>query len=83
MSNESHFRETVGYHNEHHDFPNIPGSRLPELRRIAAEFYDPLPKCESWVMVLYNYIFDPNISAFSRVMRHTLSDKDIADIRKQ
>ena len=77
------FGFNVGYHNEHHDFPNIPGSRLPELRRIAAEFYDPLPKCESWVGVLFNYIFDPNISAFSRVMRHTLSDKDIAEIRKQ
>ncbi|GAX10773.1 sphingolipid Delta-4 desaturase [Fistulifera solaris] len=77
------FGFNVGYHNEHHDFPNIPGSRLPELRRIAAEFYDPLPKCESWVMVLYNYITDPNISAFSRVMRHTLTDKEIAEIRKQ
>ena len=46
----------VGYHNEHHDFPYIAWTRLPELRRIAAEFYDPLPQVTSWCGDLVVYI---------------------------
>jgi sphingolipid delta-4 desaturase len=57
----------VGYHNEHHDFPFIPGSRLPEVRRIAPEFYDPLPHYSSWCKVVTDYIADASVGPFSRV----------------
>jgi len=59
----------VGYHNEHHDFPNIPWSKLPEVRKIAPEFYDNLPQCKSWPGVIARYIFDDSITPFSRVKR--------------
>jgi len=59
----------VGYHNEHHDFPNIPGSRLPEVKRIAPEFYDDLPQCPSWPGMVFNFIFDDNITLYSRMKR--------------
>ena len=45
----------VGYHNEHHDFCNIPVS-LPALKKLAPEFYDNLAVCDSWVGVIWDYI---------------------------
>nr|AIM40227.1 desaturase [Cydia pomonella] len=59
----------VGYHMEHHDFPAVPGSRLPEVKRIAGEFYDDLPQHHSWVSVLYDFVMDPEIGPYARIKR--------------
>lgn len=65
----------VGYHNEHHDFPNIPWSNLPKVREIAPEFYNDLPQCTSWCGAIFRYIFDNSISPYSRVKRTGESGK--------
>ncbi|XP_053688270.1 sphingolipid delta(4)-desaturase DES1-like [Sabethes cyaneus] len=62
----------VGYHNEHHDFPSIPGSRLPEVKKIAPEFYETIPYHTSYIRVLYNFVTDPAISLYARVKRKPL-----------
>lgn len=59
----------VGYHNEHHDFPNIPGSRLPELKKMAPEYYNNLHSYNSWTKVIFQFLFDKNITLFSRTKR--------------
>jgi len=59
----------VGYHNEHHDFPSIPWTRLPELRALAPEFYDVIPSHPSWPMITLNFIRDPNVGIFARAKR--------------
>ena len=47
----------VGYHQEHHDFPTVPFTRLPDLKRIGD--YDQLPSHRSWVAVLWKFLTDP------------------------
>jgi sphingolipid delta-4 desaturase len=59
----------VGYHNEHHDFPRVPGSRLAKVKEIASEYYDTLPSYNSWTKVIFDYVTDPTVGPFSRVMR--------------
>eukprot|EP01038_Epipyxis_sp_PR26KG_P006131 gene6131-8454_t len=59
----------VGYHNEHHDFPRVPGWRLPQVKAIAPEFYDNLPQHKSWTYVLWRFLSDPSISPYSRAIR--------------
>lgn len=59
----------VGYHNEHHDFPRVPGWKLPLVKSMAPEYYDNLPQHKSWVMVLWNYVTDPNMGPFYRIQR--------------
>lgn len=59
----------VGLHNEHHDFPAIPWTRLPKLNAIASEFYNDLPFHKSWVGVMWQFVWDPNVSLWCRVKR--------------
>ena len=61
----------VGYHNEHHDLMRVPWSRLPALRRLAPELYEPLHHHRSWTRLLVRFIFDPSLSLYSRVTRGT------------
>jgi len=59
----------VGYHNEHHDFPSIPWTRLADLRKLAPEFYDNIPAHSSWPMVIVNFIRDKEVGIFARAKR--------------
>ena len=59
----------VGYHNEHHDFPSVPWTRLPELRRAAPEAYETLGSHTSWAKLLWQFLFDRRITLFSRRVR--------------
>ncbi|XP_069764727.1 sphingolipid delta(4)-desaturase/C4-monooxygenase DES2-like isoform X2 [Narcine bancroftii] len=66
----------VGYHMEHHDFPSIPGSKLPQVKKIAPEFYENLPQHGSWLRVLWDFIFCDSLGPFSRIKRECKLVKD-------
>ncbi|KAI9789709.1 MAG: hypothetical protein M1816_005884 [Peltula sp. TS41687] len=59
----------VGLHNEHHDFPAVPWTRLPRLHALAKEFYRDLPRHESWVAVLWQFVWDREVGMRCRVKR--------------
>jgi hypothetical protein len=65
----------VGYHNEHHDFPSVPWTRLPALRALAPEFYDIIPSHPSWPMVIVNFIRDKDVGIFARAKRIEKNNK--------
>lgn len=52
----------IGYHNEHHDVPQIPWNRLPALRRAAPEMYDSLFCHRSWTWLWLRFLFDRKLT---------------------
>jgi sphingolipid delta-4 desaturase len=66
----------VGYHNEHHDLVTIPWSRLPQVRRIAPEFYDGLYSYSSWTALLTRFVADRNITLFNYIIRPGRGDSN-------
>ncbi len=58
----------IGYHNEHHDFMSVPWIHLPKIRRMGAEHYRGLHSYRSWTAVLLRFIFDREMSSYSRIV---------------
>jgi len=58
----------MGFHNEHHDFANVAWNNLPRLKRLAPEYYDTLKSYRSWTGVVWNYVFNPSMSSYSRIV---------------
>ena len=59
----------VGYHNEHHDFMMVPWNNLPKLNKMAPEYYDDLAFHDSYSKLLMRFLFDTNLSLYSRTIR--------------
>lgn len=60
----------VGYHNEHHDFPSVPWNKLPHIRKSASSYYDSLVSHTSWTKLFFRFLFDREISLWSRIIRN-------------
>jgi sphingolipid delta-4 desaturase len=72
----------VGYHNEHHDFPSIPWNRLPELKKMAPSYYDSLKSHQSWTKLFFRFLFDNNITLYSRTLRNDRGKVQLSDESK-
>ncbi|MCA9580297.1 MAG: fatty acid desaturase [Myxococcales bacterium] len=59
----------AGYHNEHHDFVGVPWNRLPKLKALAPEMYEPLLSYRSWTKLWWKFLTDPTITLFTRIVR--------------
>jgi len=84
----NHVAFNVGYHNEHHDFPSIPWNRLPEIRHTAPAFYNSLSYHTSWTKLFFRFLFDKEISLYSRIVRKNrgavpLCDQSTPDMATQ
>ena len=65
----------VGYHVEHHDFPSVPATKLPMIRKIAPEFYN-IYHHTSWIKVIYQYITDPKVGPYARIKRKNFQSRN-------
>jgi sphingolipid delta-4 desaturase len=70
----------VGFHNEHHDFPSVPWNKLPQIRNTAPGYYNTLSYHTSWTKLFFRFLFDKEISLFSRVIRKDRGRVPLTDV---
>ncbi|CAM3891672.1 fatty acid desaturase [Mucilaginibacter galii] len=72
----------VGYHNEHHDFPSVPWNNLPKIKALAGGHYDTLGYHTSYTRLLFEFLFNRELSVFSRTARSNRGTKITAPTAK-
>lgn len=72
----------VGFHNEHHDFPSVPWNKLPQIKSVAPNYYNSLVSHNSWTKLFFRFLFDKEISLFSRIIRKNRGAVAITDESK-
>jgi sphingolipid delta-4 desaturase len=72
----------VGYHNEHHDFPSVPWNNLPKIKALAGGHYDTLGYHTSYTRLLFEFLFNRELSVFSRTARSNRGTKITAPVAK-
>ena len=78
----NHVAFNVGYHNEHHDFPSVPWNKLPAIRKEAPAFYDTLSYHTSWTKLFIRFLFDRELSLYSRIVRSNRGKVALTDESK-
>lgn len=70
----------VGFHNEHHDFPSIPWNKLPQIKAKGGTYYTSLHAHKSWTLLFFRFLFDKEISLFSRIVRKERGKVQLTDL---
>lgn len=70
----------VGYHNEHHDFPSVPWNKLPKIKEFGGAYYNKLHHHTSYVGLLFRFLFDKELSVFSRMARSNRGKTKLNDM---
>lgn len=74
----------LGFHVEHHDFPRIPWNRLPQVSKIAPEYYNKLYSYKSYTQVLWIFLFNKGvpISAMLEDFQDILAITPVSEISR-
>jgi len=73
----------VGYHNEHHDFPSVPWNNLPKIKKIANSYYGTLGHHTSYTGLLFRFLYDRNLSVYSRMARANRGERKKAKVAEK
>jgi sphingolipid delta-4 desaturase len=60
----------------------FPGNRLPKIKSGAPSFYNNLLYHKSWTGLFFRFLFDQEISLFSRVIRNNRGKVKLVDESK-